>query len=138
MRLRWVSSGLSILLLVVAFGEMATKGFNFALDFTGGVGVELRYQQAPDVDDVRESLARAGYENAVVQTFGSGDDLLVRVQADKGSGNSAESVGDAVAKAASQPGNPAEKRSSAEISPQVGKELAQNGIYAMQIGRAHV
>ncbi|TAK37926.1 MAG: protein translocase subunit SecF [Lysobacteraceae bacterium] len=131
MRLRWVSTGLSILLLVVAFGAMATKGFNFALDFTGGVGVELRYQQAPDVDDVRESLAKAGYENAVVQTFGSGDDLLVRLQADKGSGNSAESVGDAVAEAASQPGNPAEKRSSAEISPQVGKELAQNGIYAM-------
>jgi len=36
-----------------------------------------------------------------------------------------------VAKAASLPGNAAEKRSSAEISPQVGKELAQNGIYAM-------
>src|SRR3546814_8560351 len=83
MRLRWVSTGLSILLLVVAFGAMATKGFNFALDFTGGVGVELRYQQAPDVDDVRESLAKAGYENAVVQTFGSGDDLLVRLQADR-------------------------------------------------------
>ena len=131
MRLRWVSAALSILLLLLAFGAMATKGFNFALDFTGGVGIELRYAQAPDVDDVRESLAAAGYDNAVVQTFGSGNDLLVRLQADKGSGNSAESVGDAVAKAASQPGNPAEKRSSAEISPQVGKELAQNGIYAM-------
>ena len=131
MRLRWVSTGLSVLLLLLAFGAMATKGFNFALDFTGGVGVELRYDQAPDVDDVRESLASAGYEHAVVQTFGSGNDLLVRLQADKGSGNSAESVGDAVARAASQPGNPAEKRSSAEISPQVGKELAQNGIYAM-------
>ena len=131
MRLRWVSTGLSVLLLLLAFGAMATKGFNFALDFTGGVGVELRYDQAPDVDDVRESLASAGYEHAVVQTFGSGNDLLVRLQADKGSGNSAESVGDAVARAASQPGNPAEKRSSAEISPQVGKELAQNGVYAM-------
>ena len=131
MRLRWVSTGLSLVLLLLAFGAMATKGFNFALDFTGGVGVELRYAQAPDVDDVRESLARGGYEHAVVQTFGSGNDLLVRLQADKGSGNTAESVGDAVARAASQPGNPAEKRSSAEISPQVGKELAQNGIYAM-------
>ena len=131
MRLRWVSTGLSLVLLLLAFGAMATKGFNFALDFTGGVGVELRYAQAPDVDDVRESLARGGYEHAVVQTFGSGNDLLVRLQADKGSGNTAESVGDAVARAASQPGNPAEKRSSAEISPQVGKDLAQNGIYAM-------
>ncbi len=131
MRLRWVSTGLSIVLLVVAFGAMATKGFNFALDFTGGVGIELRYDEAPDVDDVRDSLAAAGYDNAVVQTFGSGNDLLVRLQADKSSGNSTTSVGNAVAQAASQPGNPATARSSAEISPQVGRELAQNGIYAM-------
>jgi preprotein translocase subunit SecF len=134
MRLRWASATLSVLLLVVAVGAMATRGFNFALDFTGGVGVELRYDKAPDVDDVREGLARAGFENAVVQTFGSGADLLVRLQAPKNdstSGVTTEGIGDAVARAASLPGNAAEKRSSAEISPQVGKELAQNGIYAM-------
>ena len=118
MRLRWVSTALSVVLLVVAVGAMATKGFNFALDFTGGVGVELRYATAPDVDDVRESLDRAGF------------DLLVRLQAKAGN-SGAESIGDDVARAASQPGNPAEKRSSAEISPQIGKELAQNGIYAL-------
>jgi preprotein translocase subunit SecF len=134
MRLRWVSTALSIILLVVAVGAMATKGFNFALDFTGGVGVELRYDKAPDVDEVRDGLARGGFENAVVQTFGSGTDLLVRLQApkdDASPGINTESIGDAVAKAASLPGNAAEKRSSAEISPQVGKELAQNGVYAM-------
>ena len=130
MRLRWVSTALSVVLLVVAVGAMATKGFNFALDFTGGVGVELRYATAPDVDDVRESLDRAGFDSAVVQTFGSGTDLLVRLQAKAGN-SGAESIGDDVARAASQPGNPAEKRSSAEISPQIGKELAQNGIYAL-------
>ena len=133
MRLRWVSTALSVILLVVAVGAMATKGFNFALDFTGGIGVELRYAQAPDVDDVRSNLERAGYDSAVVQTFGSGADLLVRLQAPKegASGSDTESVGDSVARAASLPGNPAEKRSSAEISPQIGKELAQNGIYAL-------
>jgi protein-export membrane protein, SecD/SecF family/protein-export membrane protein SecF len=129
MRLRWVSTALSVLLLVVSVGAMATHGFNFALDFTGGIGVELRYDKAPDVDDVRESLDRAGYDSAVVQTFGSGNDLLVRLQPKAGEG--VESIGDEVARAASQPGNPATKLSSAEISPQVGKELAQNGIYAM-------
>lgn len=134
MRLRWVSTAFSVLLLVVAIGAMATKGFNFALDFTGGVGVELRYDKAPDVDDVRTSLEKAGFDSAVVQTFGAGTDLLVRLQAPKkegATGADTESIGDAVAKAASLPGNAAEKRSSAEISPQVGKELAQNGIYAM-------
>lgn len=133
MRLRWVSLIVAALIMFVGIGAMIGKGFNFALDFTGGVGVELRYAKAPDVDDVRAGLERAGFEHAVVQTFGSGADLLVRLQAPQAGTAAAdtESVGDAVAQAASMPGNPAEKRSSAEISPQVGKELAQNGIYAL-------
>ena len=133
MRLRWVSLVVAALIMFVGIGAMATKGFNFALDFTGGVGVELRYAKAPDIDDVRASLARAGYANAQVQTIGTGTDVLVRLQPKEGGAATANvgSIGDDVAKAASQPGNHAEKRSSASISPQVGKELALNGVYAL-------
>jgi preprotein translocase subunit SecF len=133
MRLRWVSLIVAALIMFVGIGGMVTKGFNFALDFTGGVGVELRYAKAPDIDDVRASLARAGYDNAQVQTIGTGTDVLVRLQPKEGGAATANvgSIGDDVARAASQPGNHAEKRSSASISPQVGKELALNGIYAL-------
>ncbi|HWI24405.1 MAG TPA: protein translocase subunit SecF [Lysobacter sp.] len=133
MRLRWVSLVVAALIMFVGIGAMVTKGFNFALDFTGGVGVELRYARAPDIDDVRASLARAGYANAQVQTIGTGTDVLVRLQPKEGGAATANvgSIGDDVAKAASQPGNHAEKRSSASISPQVGKELALNGVYAL-------
>ena len=133
MRLRWVSLVVAALIMFVGIGAMAAKGFNFALDFTGGVGVELRYAKAPDIDDVRASLARAGYDNAQVQTIGTGTDVLVRLQPKEGGAATANvgSIGDEVAKAASQPGNQAEKRSSASISPQVGKELALNGVYAL-------
>jgi len=133
MRLRWVSLIVAALIMFVGIGAMVTKGFNFALDFTGGVGVELRYAKAPDIDDVRASLARAGYDNAQVQTIGTGTDVLVRLQPKEGGAATANvgSIGDDVAKAASQPGNRAEKRSSASISPQVGKELALNGVYAL-------
>ena len=137
MRVRWVALVVAALLTLVAIGAMVTRGFNFALDFTGGVGVELRYDKAPDVDAIRESLERAGHHGALVQTFGSGTDLLVRLQAPgRGAPGSVQasdtqSIGDAVAKAASLPGNPATKLSSAEISAQVGKELALNGVYAL-------
>ena len=134
MRLRWISLSAALLLLVVALGAMATRGFNFSLDFTGGVGVELRYAKAPDVDKVREQLNAADFHGAQVQNFGSGDDLLVRLQSDgKQEGGTANvaSIGDAVAKAASLAGNPAEKRSSAVITAQVGKDLAVDGIYAV-------
>ena len=134
MRMRWVSLSVAVLLMVVALGAMATRGFNFALDFTGGVGVELRYDKAPDVDAVRQQLDAAGFEGAQVQNFGSGNDLLVRLQADgtqEGGADKATSIGDAVAKAASLEGNPAQRRSSSVISAQVGKDLALKGLYAV-------
>ena len=134
MRMRWVSLTVALLLMVVALGAMGTRGFNFALDFTGGIGVELRYAQEPNVDKVREQLNAAGFHGAQVQNFGSGNDLLVRLQAEgkqAGGADQASSIGDAVAKAASLAGNPAEKRSSAVISAQVGKDLAINGLYAV-------
>ncbi len=134
MRLRWISLTVAGLLLLLAIGSMATKGFNFALDFTGGVGVELRYDKAPDVDDVRKKLDTSGYDGAQVQAFGSGKDLLVRLQADgkqEGGATQASSIGDSVARAASLAGNPATKMSSAVISAQVGEELAWNGFYAL-------
>ena len=134
MRMRWVSLSVALLLLVLSIGGMIVNGFNFALDFTGGVGVELRYDKAPDVDDVRKQLDVSGFDGAQVQAFGSGKDLLVRLQADghqEGGAAQASSLGDAVAKAASLAGNPAEKLSSAVISAQVGEELAWNGFYAL-------
>ena len=60
MRMRWVSLSVAFLLMVVALGAMGARGFNFSLDFTGGVGVELRYAKAPDVDKVRQQLDAAG------------------------------------------------------------------------------
>ena len=77
MRMRWVSLSVALLLMLVAIGAMATRGFNFALDFTGGIGVELRYAQEPNVDKVREQLNAASFHGAQVQNFGSGNDLLV-------------------------------------------------------------
>ncbi|RZA22219.1 MAG: protein translocase subunit SecF [Lysobacteraceae bacterium] len=134
MRLRWISLAVAVLLMVVALGAMAVRGFNFSLDFTGGIGVELRYDKTPDVDKVREQLAAANFHGAQVQNFGAGNDLLVRLQAEgrqEGGADQASSIGDAVAKAASLAGNPAEKRSSSVISAQVGKDLALKGVYAV-------
>jgi len=134
MRMRWVSLTIAALLMLVSLVAMYGRGFNFALDFTGGIGIELRYEQAPDVDRVREQLEAAGLHGAEVQSFGSDHDLLVRLQTDdkkEGTSDQASSIGDAVAKAASLAGNPATKRSSSVISAEVGKDLALNGLYAV-------
>jgi preprotein translocase subunit SecF len=135
MRLRWVSLTIAALIMFVGIFAMIDKGFNFALDFTGGVGVELRFQKPADVDGIRSRLEKAGYANAVVQTFGTGSDVLVRLQDRPHSaaqaGGTSSSIAQEVRTLSSTPDNQAEVRSSAQISPQVGKELAQNGLYAL-------
>lgn len=136
MRLRMASLVVAALIMFVAIGAMFAKGFNFALDFTGGVGVELAYEKPVDVDGVRDQLEKAGIHGAQVQTFGTGKELLIRLRDEtpKAAGNAdaaTESVAEKVRAAASLPGNVAKKLNSAEISPQVGRELAENGLYAL-------
>jgi len=133
MRMRWVSMGLTALLALASLGLIATKGFNFALDFTGGVGVELRYPNPIDVNSVRAKLVAAGYESPVVQTYGAGNEILIRLQQrpqDTG-GDVAASVAQRVRQTVSTPDNPATINSSAVVSAQVGKGLAVNGIWAL-------
>ena len=142
MRLRWVSVAIFVLLTFASLGMMVANTFpggrfdpggtfNYALDFTGGTGVELRFSKPADVDDVRSRLAAAGYAGAQVQTFGSGNDLLVRLQPREGADQSdASQIAEAVAQVVSTADNPAQRMSSGFVGPQIGKELAENGLYA--------
>lgn len=132
LRLRWASLVVAALLMFVAIGAMVGKGFNFALDFTGGTVTELKFERPVDVDDVRARLAAAGYEGAQVQTFGSGNDLLIRLQPKEGEGaGQVAQTADAVLRAASTPDNPGQIVKSDFVGPQIGEELAWNGLYAL-------
>jgi preprotein translocase subunit SecF len=132
MRLRVVSLAIAALILFVALGAMFGKGFNFALDFTGGTAVELRFDRPADVDDLRTRLADAGFENAQVQAYGNGTDLLIRLQPREGAGRDDTSqTAELVLQSASAPDNRAQLLSSGYVGPQVGKELALNGLYAL-------
>ena len=134
MRMRWVSIGLAVALAVISLGAIATKGFNFALDFTGGVATELSFEKPVDVEQVREKLEAAGFDGAQVQTFGNGSEILVRMQAQdqkQGGGNVSQQSGAEIQKALTTADNPARVMTSDFVGPQVGKDLAQNGIWAV-------
>jgi preprotein translocase subunit SecF len=131
LRLRWVSLAVAALIMFAAIGAMVFKGFNFALDFTGGTVTELRFDRPVDVDDVRTRLQAAGYESAQVQTFGSGNDLLVRLQPKSGSTGQSSVTADDVLRAASTPDNRGTIVKSDFVGAQVGSELALNGLYAL-------
>lgn len=137
--LRWRMPALAIAfaVMVVAIVLMPLKGFNFALDFTGGTVAELRFEKAPDLEAVREALQDGGFDNAVVQTFGSATDVIVRLQPkDAGEGeaaaaDAAAATGGAIAELLGEPGNAVTVVRSDFVGPQVGKELATNGVLAL-------
>ena len=134
MRLRMASLIVAALIMFVGLGGMFAKGFNFALDFTGGVGIELAYEKSVDVEGVRKRLTDAGFDSAQVQAFGTGKELLVRLRDEstkKTGSDPTASIAESVRVIASEPGNPAKKLRSAEITAQVGRELAENGVYAL-------
>ena len=132
MRLRYISLAIATLIMVVAIGAMVFKGFNFALDFTGGTATELHFEKPADVDSVRQRLTASGFEGAQVQSFGSSSDLLVRLQTKKANaGKAAAQTAEDVLRIVSTPANPATVVKSDFVGPQVGKELALNGLYAL-------
>lgn len=79
MRLRFVSYALAIVMTVLSIGAFALNGLRLGLDFTGGTLVELHFDQAPSLDQARAELEAAGYDQFIVQNFGSSKDVLVRL-----------------------------------------------------------
>ncbi|WP_225763565.1 protein translocase subunit SecF [Stenotrophomonas sp. Marseille-Q4652] len=135
MRTRWVAVTIAAIMFVASIGLIVGKGFNYALDFTGGTVVEVRFEKPADVDAVRDHLEGAGYAGAQVQNFGSGSDLLIRLQPQElGEGEDAGEANtrtaQAVLQAISLADNKATVMSSEFVGPQVGRELAMNGVYA--------
>ncbi len=79
MNTRKVWYGLSAALIVASLALVAIRGLNLGVDFTGGVVVETNFPQAPNVEQLRAALARAGVAAAQVQAFGKGDQIGARI-----------------------------------------------------------
>lgn len=79
MGFRKIASVFSIALVVVSLVLLGVRGLNFGMDFTGGTSVELEYAEAPSLADIRTTMTEAGYEQHVVQSFGSDTTILIRM-----------------------------------------------------------
>ena len=116
--------------MIISLLLLPTKGLEFALDFTGGTVTELRFEKAVDLDSVRKKLEAAGYSNPVVQNFGGGNDIVIRLQPKEDQDN-AQKTGGAILQVVQEADNPGLVVDSDFVSAQVGKELAENGVLAV-------
>lgn len=127
MGLRKWTAILSSVLFVVSLIFLFTKGLNWGLDFTGGTQVQISYPQPANLIAVREELTKAGFTQAVVQSYGTSKQALISI---------APKVGDTQAQVKSAliqalPGATIERME--YVGPQVGKEMETKGFLAILI-----
>lgn len=131
MRGRKLGYVLSILMVVLSCACIAVKGFNYGIDFSGGILMEIKANQKIDVEAMRKTLSHVDLDEINLQTIGeSGDEVMIRAQAKDM--NEKEQMA-AVNSIKSTLGSSYEYRRVELVGPQVGDELKVDGIVASVI-----
>lgn len=129
MKLRVPMMVLSSLLILASIGSLAVNKLNWGLDFTGGTLIEVGYEQAADLESIRAQLDRSNFSDAIVQNFGSSQDVLIRIAPREGV--KAAEIGDNVLAALRADGTAVDMRRIEFVGPNVGEELTEQGGLAM-------
>ena len=126
MALRKPAMLLSSVLILVSIVSLVTLKLNVGIDFTGGSIVEVGYQQAVDLEPIRQALEDEGFGDAIVQHFGSASEVLIRLvpDADK---DKAELSSDIIGLLQNISDTPIDERRIDFVGPQVGEELTEDG-----------
>ena len=116
----------SCALILVSIFSLFTLKLNVGIDFTGGSIIEVGYQQAVELEPIRQALESEGFGDAIVQHFGSASEVLIRLvpDADK---DKAELSTQIIGLLQNISDSPIDVRRVDFVGPQVGKELTEDG-----------
>ncbi len=157
MRHALILNVVSIVVFLAAVFFLFTRGLHLSIEFTGGTVMEATYSQPVDLDKVRSTIEQQGYTDTQVQSFGTAQDVLIRLPLREGANSAqvSQNVFGALCKAENgtyrqlqDTGPTGEPRtrdacsdaSGAEpiqlkrvefVGPQVGQELAEDGVMAL-------
>lgn len=131
MSLKKPAAILSVCLIIGSITSLAINQLNWGLDFTGGTQIEVGYGQTADLSQIRGQLEASDFKDAVVQNFGSSQDVLIRLASRDGVKPS--ELGDAALKILKEADSTAEMRGSSYVSSSVGEELTEQGGLAMLV-----
>lgn len=131
MKYRKHTTWLSIILAVISLVSLAVNKLNWGLDFTGGTLVEVSFSQPADLNQLRSVLAENNFADAIAQSYGTQQDVLVRVPL-RGETSSSESIGEELLLLLQSKIDPGmEIRRIEFVGPQVGDELVNAGLLAI-------
>ena len=120
---------LSIFVFIGSIIFISYKGLHFSIEFTGGTVIEVSYENEAPIEQIRSKLKQVGFDDFQVQRFGSSKDVLIKVPLDDEKKDSAEKIYDEIKNLNS--GEEAQLRRIEYIGPQIGSELAFDGLLAI-------
>ncbi len=122
-------NAVSLVTFLAAVFFLFSRGLHLSVEFTGGTVMEVTYSQPTDVGVVRDAVAKLGFVDVQVQNFGTARDILIRLPAQKGVSSAQQS--NQVMSALKTLDASATMRRTEFVGPQVGDELASDGLKAL-------
>ncbi len=129
MSYRRIATIASLLLLVLSIASLGFRGLNLGLDFSGGTLIEVSYEEAADLSDIRDLMYVNGFDDFQVVNFGSNTDVLIKV-ADK---DGSSQLGDTIFAFLEADDSSIELQRIEFVGPQIGSELRDQGGLGMLV-----
>ena len=126
MALRKTAVMVSVTLVLISIFSLVTFKLNVGIDFTGGSIIEVGYQQAVELEPIRQALEAEGFGDAIVQHFGSAQEVLIRLVPEKGK-DKAEITSQIIGLLQAASDTQIDVRRVDFVGPQVGEELTEDG-----------
>ena len=120
---------ISVVVFLSSIAFISYKGLHFSIEFTGGTVIEVAYQEDAPLSKIRTTLKGLGYEDHQVQQFGSSREVLIKIPLEVKKKDAAQQIFEKI-KFLNQ-GEEAKLRRIEYIGPQIGSELAFDGIMAL-------
>jgi len=124
-----IFNAISLLTFIAAVFFLFHRGLHLSIEFTGGTVIEVQYPQAVPLEPLRDSLTKIGYGDAQVQNFGTSRDVLIRLPLKQGLSSAEQSDQVMSTLKAAEP--QVQLQRVEFVGPQVGKELATDGLLAL-------
>jgi preprotein translocase subunit SecF len=129
MRHALIFNVISFATFALAVFFLFSRGLHLSVEFTGGTLMEVNYTQAADVGKIRSTVAGLGLTDVQVQNFGTSRDVMIRLPAQKGVSTAQQS--EQVLAALKAANSDVTLRRTEFVGPQVGEELAHDGLKAL-------
>ena len=129
MRYAWIFNLISFATFALAVFFLVTRGLHLSVEFTGGTVMEVAYSQPAKIEQVRETVSGLGYQEVLIQNFGSSQEVMIRLPLVEGVTSAQQSEQVLQALQAASPD--VQLRRVEFIGPQVGEELLHNGLKAL-------